>query len=96
MVLTGKEAEAFMAEIAERNARSQAEALSRAKAAAALAGKEPFDLDRLEQLVDTSSEGRIDAREERYARYERMYYVERPSILTLEAFARAVAELNSW
>lgn len=85
-----------MEEIRASNARVRAEALARAKAEAATWGKEPFDLDKLETMCDTTSAGRIDPIEERQARFEEMYYVRYPSILTLAEFAREVTELNKW
>lgn len=96
MTLTGKEARDFLEEIWARNAKERAERLERAKADAAARGKEPFDLARLETMADTSSEGRMDPEENRRARFEEMYYVNHPSILTIEDFARKVEELNKW
>jgi hypothetical protein len=96
MTISGKEAEAMMEEIRARNARVRAEALARAKAEAAARGKEPFDLEKLETMCDTTSEGRLDPIEERRARFEEMYYVSYPKILTLTDFARKVNELNKW
>jgi hypothetical protein len=96
MTLTGKDAWAFMEEIWARDAKERAERLARAKADAAARGKEPFDLARLETMADTSSEGRMDPEESRRARFEEMYYVHYPAILTIEDFARKVEELNKW
>ena len=47
-------------------------------------------------MRDTSSEGRMDPFDERHARFEELYYVEYPKILTLADFARKVDELNKW
>ena len=96
MTLTGKDARDFLEKIWARDAKEQAERLARAKADAAARGKEPFDLARLETMADTSSEGRMDPEEDRRARFERMYYVDYPDILTIEDFARKVEELNKW
>lgn len=85
-----------MAEIRERNARVRAEALARARSEAAANGKEPFDLEKLETMCDTTTNGRVDPIEERHARFEEMYYVSYPKILTIADFARKVNELNRW
>jgi len=96
VTLTGKDAWAFMEEIAARNAKERAERLARARADAEARGKEPFDLARLETMADTSSEGRMDPEESRRARFEEMYYVHYPDLLTIEDFAAKVEELNKW
>jgi hypothetical protein len=96
MTLEDKEARAFAAELAPRNAELRAERLAVAKRDAAGRGKEPFDLAKLETMCDTSSEGRMDPEPVRYAEFEEMYYVRFPKILTLEDFARKVDELNKW
>ena len=96
MTLTGKDAEAFVAELRERNTKIRADALDRAKTDAALAGKERFDLAKLEALADTSREGKLDPVEERRAKFEEMYYVEYPDVMTIKDFAKKVAERNSW
>lgn len=91
-----EEARAFMAEIGRRNDKLRAERLAAAKRDAAARGKEPFDLAKLETMCDTSSEGRMDPEPVRHERFEEMYYVQFPQILTLEDFARKVDELNKW
>jgi hypothetical protein len=96
MTLTGKDAWALFEEIGARNAKQRAERLERAKADADARGKEPFDLAKLETMADTSSEGRMDPEEDRRARFEEMYYVQYPDILTVEDFAAKVEELNKW
>lgn len=96
MPLEGKEALEFSEEIARRNAEQQARRLEAAKRDAATRGKEPFDLAKLETMCDTSSEGRMDPEPVRQKRFEEMYYVGFPEILTLEDFARKVDELNKW
>lgn len=67
-----------------------------AKADAARRGKEPFDLEKLEQLCDTSHEGRMPPLEERYAEFESRYYVGYPEVMTLTEFAKEVEILNRW
>jgi hypothetical protein len=96
VTLTGKEAWAFIEELDARNAKERAARLARAKADAAARGKEPFDLARLESMADTSSEGRMDPEESRRARFEEMYYVHYPDLMTIEDFAAVVEVLNKW
>src|SRR5262245_515382 len=84
------------AELARRNAELRAERLAAAKQDAAACGKEPLDLAKLETMCDTSNEGRMAPEPVRYAKFEEMYYVDYPGILTLEDFARKVYELNKW
>ncbi|HEY0988181.1 MAG TPA: hypothetical protein VGD80_14050 [Kofleriaceae bacterium] len=96
MTLEDKEARAFAAELARRNDELRANRLAAAKRDAAARGKEPFDLAKLETMCDTSSEGRMAPEPARQARFEEMYYVRYPQILTLEDFAREVDELSKW
>jgi hypothetical protein len=96
MTLTGKAAEDFVAKALGDAERRRAAELDAAKADAARRGKEPFDLARLEALCDTSHEGRMPPVEERRAELERKYYVYNPDVMTLEEFARVVAESNRW
>jgi hypothetical protein len=96
MPLTGKDAWDFEAEIAARNKQEREERLARAKAEAAERGKEPFDLAKLETMADTSNEGRLAPLERRQAKFEEMYYVDYPKIMTIEDFAAKVEELNKW
>jgi hypothetical protein len=96
VTLTGKDAADLMAQLRERNAKQRNDELATAKADAEAKGKERFDLAKLESLVDTSSEGRVDPIEERRARFEEMYYTEYPEVLTLVAFAEKVRERNKW
>jgi Tfp pilus assembly protein PilP len=96
MTLTGKEAREFVEQVRRDNAEAAAASLARAKAEAAASGKEPFDLAKLEELVDTSTEGRLAPIEERQERFERMYYVEQPRMRTIAELARLVDTLNRW
>lgn len=96
MTLTGKDAADLMAQLRERNAKQRSDELATAKADAEAKGKERFDLAKLESLVDTSSEGRVDPIEERRARFEEMYYTEYPDVRTIVAFAEKVRERNKW
>jgi len=90
MTLEDKEARAFAAELARRNAELRAERLAAAKRDAAARGKEPFDLAKLETMCDTSSEGRMAPEAVRHERFEEKYYVDFPAIFMLEDFTREV------
>ncbi len=94
--LPGKAAEDFFEEIRALNIKTRAESLARAQARGALYGKEPFDLAKLEKLVDTSSEGRMDSEAVRHARLEEKYYVDYPHVKTLAECAEQMKVLNSW
>jgi hypothetical protein len=74
----------------------RAELLAAAKAKAAVSGKEPFDLAKLETMCDTSSHGRLDPVEIRHADFEDRYYVWYPDVMTLLALAEKVNEWNRW
>lgn len=79
----------------ERKARA-AEALEAAKAEAARRGKEPFDLARLRELYDPSSElaASTELRDPSAVAedLERRYYLDHPSVLTIVDFARKLGE----
>jgi hypothetical protein len=94
MPIAGKEALAFAAELARRNAELRAERLAAARRDPLARGKEPFNLARLETTCDTSNEGRMAPAPVRRERFEEMYYVDFPAILTLEDFSREVDQLN--
>jgi hypothetical protein len=96
MAIEGKDALALHEQIGERNARSRAERLAAARAEAELRGKQAFDLEALEQLVDTSSEGRLAPIEKRRDRFAYMYYVDNPSLMTLAELAALIRDLRSW
>lgn len=96
MTLTGDEAKKFMAEELERTRLEHAEQLARAKAEAAVRGKEPFDLEKLETMCDTTSDGVLAPLEQRHAEFERKYYVGFPDVVTLADFAREIEKLNRW
>ena len=96
MTLTGKAAEEFAAKVHAEARQRRADQLAAAKADAARRGKEPFELAKLEALCDTSREGRVDPVDTRRARFEDLYYVHYPDVLTLADFARKVEELNRW
>ena len=94
--LEGKEALELHEALKQRNAERRAKALAEARAEAAGRGKQPFDLTALEQLCDTSSEGRVDPIDVRQDRYEHMYYVEYPDLMTLAELAKKIEEINKW
>ena len=96
MTLTGKAAADFAARVDAEARKLREEQLIAAKSAAAVSGKEPFDLAKLETLCDTSSEGRLAPLAERTADFERKYYVTYPNVMTLEEFAKVVEVLNQW
>jgi hypothetical protein len=96
VTLTGKDAADLMAQLRERNSTQRTDELAAARSDGEAKGKERFDLAKLESLVDTSSEGRVDPLEERRARFEEMYYTEYPDVLTIVAFAEKVRERNKW
>lgn len=79
----------------EREARA-AEALGAAKAEAARRGKEPFDLARLREFYDPSSELAASAELRDppavAADLERRYYLDFPDVLSLVDFARKLGE----
>jgi hypothetical protein len=79
-----------------RDAEKKAERLSKAKAEAASRGKEPFDLAKLETMCDTSTDGRVDPIESRNERFEWMYYVSNPDMMTLKELAELVTHLSRW
>ncbi len=58
-------------------------------------GKEPFDLDRFEQIYDTSTDtGRLPPREDRQIRWVRKYYISYPQIKSIKDFAALMTELE--
>lgn len=72
---------------AEAEARQEAQ-LCEARQDAMTRGKEAFDLDRLEALVDTTTDlGGLPPREERQRRWERLYYLSWPEVMTMAEFA---------
>jgi hypothetical protein len=96
MTIEGKDADALFEQLGERDAKARADRLAAARAEAAVRGKQAFDLEALEQLVDTSRNGRLAPVERRRARFETMYYVDNPSLMSLAELAALIRELNSW
>lgn len=75
----------------------EADRMARAKAAQHAASKEPFDLDRFEELYDTSTEmGSRPAREVRERAYEHRYYLQHPQLRTLKELADLMRQLEPW
>ena len=79
-----------------REKEKRAQWLAEAKAEAEQRGKEPFDLAKLETMCDTSSEGRLDPLEEREARFEFLYYVQHPELMTLDELAKYIERTSKW
>lgn len=96
MKLTGNAAKEFMEQTHARARQREAETLAAAKADAARRGKEPFNLEKLESMCDTSHEGQMAPIDERNEEFEWKYYVRYPQIMTIEDFAEKVAELSRW
>ncbi len=71
------------------------ERLAAVKADAHDRGKEPFDLERLEALCDTSHEGRMDPVQWRWRRFELVYY-SHPEMKTIEDLAAHVMLSQGW
>jgi hypothetical protein len=94
--LNGEAALAFHKQLKERTAQDRAARLQAAKAQAASSGKEPFDLQKLEKLCDTTERGRLLDVAERTVIYEYMYYVEHPQAPSLDAFAHNLSEIQNW
>ncbi|MEU1985742.1 hypothetical protein [Nocardia sp. NPDC019395] len=89
------EARRFAAEIWRRQDMNGAERLAAVKADSHARGKEPFDLDRLEALCDTSDGGRIDPVQWRKRRFELVYY-SHPEMMTIEDLAEYVISAQGW
>lgn len=96
MTLRGDAAKEFANQVRAHHEARNAQRLADAKADALRRNKEPFDLQKLESLCDTSSEGRIAPLEERLAKFEWKYYVSNPNVMTIEEFAKEVEELSRW
>lgn len=96
MGMQGRDAWEQLDEIRRRNARQRAQFLARSQAAAVARGKEPFDLEKLEKMCDTTSEGRLDPVEDRQAHFEYLYYVLHPECMTLAEFVDVITRLSKW
>ena len=95
-ILVGAEASAFMRKVDSYWERVRALNYARARVEARARGKEPFNLQVLETMCDTSHEGRERSVEARQSEYEEMYYTSYRDVLTLAEFAEKVNELNRW
>ena len=96
MTLSGKDASDFVSKLFAQYDDEKRRSLEEARSDAQARGKEPFDLEKLEQLCDTSSEGRLDPVDERQARFEYLYYVQHPSFMTLQELAELISRLSRW
>lgn len=92
--LTGKEASDFHDAIGRREEAADARRLEEAKAVATTRGKEPFDLERFEEIYGMSDwrKEREGTPETRRAMREYDYYVLFEEVMTLEEYARDVWE----
>jgi hypothetical protein len=86
--IEGAQAQRLNAEIKRNNAEKRAAALSTAKMEAEQRGKQPFNLELLSNLCDTSHETP--------ERFEMIYYVEHPDVMTLAELAEIINKLNFW
>jgi len=86
----------FVAQVLAESEKRHQEQLASARAIAVARGKEPFDLEKLEAMCDTSHEGRLAPRDERHAEFERKYYVQYPDVMTLAELAEKIDELSRW
>lgn len=96
MAIEGNEAAALHARLRERNARVRSECVATARAHATATGKQVFDLETLERMVDLSTEGRLATIDARRDRFEYLYYVDCPSLMTLAELAARIRDLTSW
>lgn len=96
MTLTGDAAKKFLASAVARADRIRAERLAAARAEAAARGKEPFDLEKLEAMCDTSRDGVLGPPDERRAEHEWLYYMLHVDLMTLAEYAERVAERSRW
>jgi hypothetical protein len=94
--MEGKDARDYIEKMLQRRTKEAAETLEKAKQHAATVGKEPFDLAKLEQLCDTSRDGRLAPLDERRAQFEFTYYVTCPTIMSIAEFAEYVERTNKW
>ena len=86
-----------LASLDEREAGEEEARLAQAKKEAEANGKEPFDLDRLEQLYATSPDlGKPPERDERARVWEWKYYVQAADLLTLAEFAERQRKLDPY
>lgn len=90
---TDEGADESVPEALRRQEQTRAERVAHAKVEAVARGKEPFDLARLETLVDPS---RMVASEERQLEYEYAYYVRHPRFTTLQELAELIREVSEY
>lgn len=101
MKLEGEAARKYLEEMSAKRAREHVEELGKAKAEAAKVGKEPFDLDKLDELwmppIDDPDLYENEAPTRRAMRqrsYEWYYYVLVPELRTIAAFAQHLAAVD--
>ena len=93
MTLTGKAAKDFVDAASRDESQRRADMLARAKVEATARGKEPFDLAKLETLVDPGRMVRADLRQREY---EYMYYVSNPNFMALVELADLIKVLSEY
>jgi len=103
MKLEGEEGARSLDELLAKRAQEHDEMLAKAKEEAAKVGKEPFDLDKLDQLwmppIDDPELYENEApsrRAMRHRSYEWYYYVLAPEIHTIAALARHLAAVDMY
>lgn len=95
--ITGQAALDLHERLRQEDQERRAAALVAERAAADARGKEPFDLETLERMVDTSTpEGNLAPLDERRAGLEYRYYVNHPRVSTLAEFALLLREQSQW
>jgi hypothetical protein len=95
--VTGQAALDLHERLKREDEQQRAAELATERAAADARGKEPFDLETLERMVDTSSpDGNLAPLDERRARLEHRYYVNHPQIKTLAELALLLREERPW
>ena len=81
----------------ERRQKEERDKLDEAKRAALLRGKEAFNLDRFEEIYDTSTDlGHLPARAIREYRWAVKYYLDYPDVLSMAQLAKRLEEYDSF
>jgi hypothetical protein len=94
-VIRGDAAWASFDETSRQEDQKRAERLAAAKDRAVERGKEPFDLDRFEEIYTIGKETG-GTREERLAAREYDYYVMFEATMTMQEYAKRVWEVNDF
>lgn len=87
---------ALLAQMIARQQAEKSDKLAQAKREAAERGKQPFDLDKLEEIFDTRVQGGFQPpRDQRERDFEYRYYVFSPDTMSLAEFAARQAALDA-